>query len=127
MLRSTETISSKVEEGVAAIKSTAESLEPITKNLVRTTQIVNDRVEELDQFIGETLHTVQLEFMHIHDTFQLAMRRAEQAIEILRDSVLAPINEAGAIVRAVRMGLDVLFRRRKNLSVYSQDDDEMFI
>lgn len=127
MLRSTEAISAKVEEGVAAIKNTAESLEPITKNLVHASQVVNDRVVELDQFVGETMRTVRLEFMHIQDTFQLAMRRAEQAIEILRDSVLAPINEATAIARAVRMGLDVLFRRRKNISFSSQDDDEMFI
>ena len=108
------------------IKSTAESLKPITQNLVHTTQIVHNRVVELDQFLGETTRTAQLEFMRIQDTFQLAMRRAEQAIETLRDSILAPINEASAVVRAVRTGLDVLFRRRRNPSLSAQDD-EMFI
>jgi hypothetical protein len=56
----------------------------------------------------------------------MAMRRAEQAIETLRDSILLPINEASAVVRAVRTGIDVLFRRRRNPSVSAQDD-EMFI
>jgi hypothetical protein len=126
MLGHAQIISSRVEEGVSAIKSTAESLKPITQNLVHTTQLVHNRVVELDRFLGETTRTAQLEFMHIQDTFQLAMRRAEQAVEALRDSILAPINEANAIARAVRIGLDVLFRRRRNPSISAQDD-EMFI
>ncbi len=126
MLKHAQSVSSRVEEGVAALKNTAESLKPITQNLVHATQIVHSRVVELDQFIGETTRTAQLEFMRIQDTFQLAMRRAEQAIETLRDSILAPINEASAVVRAVRTGVDVLFRRRRSPSISAQDD-EMFI
>jgi hypothetical protein len=126
MLRNAQNISSKVEEGVATIKSTAESFKPITQNLVHASQIVHNRAVELDQFIGETTRTAQLEFMRIQDTFQLAMRRAEQAIETLRDSILTPINEASAVVRAVRTGVDVLFRRRRSPSISAQDD-EMFI
>jgi hypothetical protein len=126
ILKNVQIISSRIEEGVATIKDTAESLKPITQNLVHTTQIVHNRAVELDQFVGETIRTAQLEFMHIQDSFQLAIRRAEQAVEILRDSILAPINEATAVVRAVRTGIDVLFRRRRNPSISTQDD-EMFI
>jgi hypothetical protein len=32
-----------------------------------------------------------------------------------------------AVVRAVRIGMDVLFRRRRNPSSISAQDDEMFI
>ena len=81
----------------------------------------------MDQFIGETTRSAQLEFMRIQDTFQLAMRRAEQAIDTLKDSILAPISEVNAVVRAVRIGIDVLFRRRRNPSSISAQDDEMFI
>ena len=81
----------------------------------------------MDQFIGETTRTAQLEFMRIQDTFQLAMRRAEQAIETLKDSILAPISEVNALVRAVRIGMDVLFRRQRKPSSISAQDDEMFI
>ena len=126
MLKNAQIVSSRVEEGVSAIKSTAESLKPITQNLVHATQIVHNRVVEMDEFIGETTRTAQLEFMRIQDTFQLAMRRAEQAIETLRDSILTPINEASAVVRAFRTGIDVLFRRRRSPSISAQDD-EMFI
>lgn len=127
MLKNAQIVSSRVEEGVSAIKSTAESLKPITQNLVHATQIVHNRVVEMDEFIGETTRTAQLEFMRIQDTFQLAMRRAEQAIDALKDSILAPISEVNAVVRAVRIGMDVLFRRRRNPSSISAQDDEMFI
>lgn len=126
MLRNAQSMASNVEQAVSTLKSTAESLKPITQNLVQSTQIVHSRVVELDRFIGETTRTAQLEFMRIQDTFQMAMRRAEQAIETLRDSILLPINEASAVVRAVRTGIDVLFRRRRNPSASAQDD-EMFI
>ena len=126
MLRNAQSMASNVEQAVSTLKSTAESLKPITQNLVQSTQIVHSRVVELDRFLGETTRTAQLEFMRIQDTFQMAMRRAEQAIETLRDSILMPINEASAVVRAVRTGIDVLFRRRRNPSVSAQDD-EMFI
>ena len=127
MLKNAQIISSRVEEGLSTIKSTAESLKPITQNLVHLTQIVHNRVVEMDQFIGETTRTAQLEFIRIQDTFQLAMRRAGQAIETLKDSILAPISEVNAVVRAVRIGIDVLFRRRRNPSSISAQDDEMFI
>jgi flagellar biosynthesis protein FliP len=127
LLRNAEIISARIQEGVSTIKSTAESLKPITQNLVHTTRVVHNRVVELDQFIGETTRTAQLEFMRIQDTFQLATRRAEQARETLRDSILAPINEVNAVARAIRIGLDVLFRRRRNPSSTSAQDDEMFI
>jgi len=127
MLKNAQIVSSRVEEGVSAIKSTAESLKPITQNLVHATQVVHNRVVEMDEFIGETTRSAQLEFMRIQDTFQLAMRRAEQAIDTLKDSILAPISEVNAVVRAVRIGMDVLFRRRRNPSSISAQDDEMFI
>lgn len=127
MLKNAQIVSSRVDEGLSTIKSMAESLKPITQNLAHATQIVHNRVVEMDQFIGETTRTAQLEFMRIQDTFQLAMRRAEQAIDTLKDSILAPISEVNAMVRAVRIGLDVLFRRRRNPSSISAQDDEMFI
>ena len=127
LLRNAEVISSKVEEGLTTIKSTADSLRPITQNLVGTTQIVHNRVVELDNFLAEATRTARQEIMRIQDIVQSASRRAEETLDILRDSVLAPVNEISAVVRAIRVSLDVLFRRRKNPSNASAQDEEMFI
>ena len=127
LLRNAEIISSKVEEGLTILKSTAESLKPITQNLVGTTQIVHNRVVDIDNFLAEATGTARLELARIRDTIQLASNRAEEAIGILRDNVLAPVNEINAIARAIRVGVDVLFRRRRNPSNASAQDEEMFI
>jgi hypothetical protein len=127
LLRNAEIISSKVEEGLTTLKSTAESLKPITQNLVGTTQIVHNRVLDIDDFLAEATGTARLELARIRDTIQLASNRAEEAIGILRDNVLAPVNEINAIARAIRVGVDVLFRRRRNPSNASAQDEEMFI
>lgn len=127
LLRNAEVISSKVQEGLTTIKNTAESLKPITQNLAGTTEIVHNRVVELDNFLADATRTAQLEIARIQDIIETTSRRAEETVEILRNSVLAPVNEIGAIVRAIRVSLDVLFRRRRNPSNASAQDEEMFI
>ncbi len=127
LLKNVEVISSKVGEGLATIKGIAETLKPIGEKLADTTEIIHRRVTELDNFLAETTDTARLEILRIQDTIQFASRRAEEAVELLHRSVLAPVNEINAIASAIRVGLDVLFRRRRNPSGPSAQDGEMFI
>jgi hypothetical protein len=127
LLRNIEIVSSKVEEGLTAIKSTAEGLKPITQNLVGTTQIVHKRVMALDDFLAEATRVARTEIARMQNTIQFASRRAEETVELLQDTVLAPINEVSAIARAIRVSLNALFRRRRNPSNTSAQDEEMFI
>ena len=76
--------------------------------------------------MAEATATARREMRHIQDTVHLATTKVEQTIELVHSSILAPLNEASAITRAVRVGLDVLFRRGKNRSATAQDE-EMFI
>ncbi len=127
LLRNAEIVSSKVEEGVTAIKNVADSLKPATQNLVSATQIVHDRVIDIDNLLAELTDNARLEIARVQDTIRFASRQATEAIEIVKTSILAPVSEIGAIARGVRVALDVLFRRRRNPSNASAQDDEMFI
>lgn len=127
LLRNAEIVSSKVEEGLANFKNFTDSLKPATQNLVSTTQIVHDRVIDIDNLLAEVMDNARLEMARVQDTIRIASRRAEEAIEVVKTSILAPVNEIGAIARAVRVALDVLFRRRRNPSTTSAQDEEMFI
>jgi methyl-accepting chemotaxis protein len=127
VLRNAESVSAKAEESLNAVKSVAEGLKPITENIANTTKIVHQRVTELDAFVAETTRTARLEILRIQDTIEIATRRAQETVELLHSSILAPINEINAISRALRVGLDVLFRRRKTPSGSSAQDEEMFI
>jgi len=128
LAKNVEVVSAKVDEGVTAIKGLAESVKPIVERLANTTDVLHKRVLELDDFLASAVRTARLEILRIQDTIQTATRRAEETMELLRKSILAPLNEVNAIIRAIRVGLDVLFRqRRRSPSGTSAQDEEMFI
>jgi hypothetical protein len=126
LLRHIEFVSAKVDEGATTIKGFAEGLEPIREKLSTTTDIIHNRVAELDLFLAETADSFRQEVLRIQDTIKSASLKAEQTMERLHKSLLGPVNEVSAISRAIRVAIDVLFRRRRSLSGSTQDE-EMFI
>lgn len=127
LLREVESVSKKVDEGLTSIKAMGEGLKPIKDRLSETTSIVYKRVAELDVFLAEVTHSARLGMLRIQDTIDSATRRTEETLRILHNSILAPLNEITAITQGVRAGLDILFRRRRNPSSTSLQDEEMFI
>jgi hypothetical protein len=125
LLRNIGVISAKVDEGLAVIKDTAEGLKPIRDNLVNTTEIIHSRVTEIDLFLEETAYMARQQILRVQESIQAAIQRAEQTLDLLHKSLLAPLNEVNAISRAIRVAVDVLFRRRRNPD--SAQDEEMFI
>ena len=124
--RNIDLISAKAEGCLTAIKDVAEGLKPIRAKLAETTDIIHNRVTELDVFLADTTKTARLEILRIQDTIQTASEKAEHTLDLLRKSVFAPVTELSAIARGIRVALDVLFRQRKNPSRSAQDE-EMFI
>jgi hypothetical protein len=127
LLRNAEDVSAKVGVGFDAIKDIAESIKPINDNIADAAEIVRNRVAELDSFLADATRTAQREILRIQDTIEIARRRVQETVELLHTGILAPVNEINAIGRALRVGLDVFFRRRKNPSDTAAQDEEMFI
>jgi hypothetical protein len=127
LLRNVEVVSEKVSEGLTAVRSVADDLKPITQKLASTVEIVHHRVKEADAFLAEATSTARLEILRIQDTIHDASRQAQETIDLLRNGILAPLSEINAIARAIRVAVDVLFRRRRAPSETSALDEEMFI
>jgi hypothetical protein len=127
LLKHVEIISEKVNEGLAVVKSVGQDLKPITEKLADATDIVHTRVKEIDVFLAEITGSARLEILRVQETFHDASRRIQETIELLRSGILTPLNEINAISRAIRVAIDVLFRRRKSPSEASGLDEEMFI
>jgi hypothetical protein len=127
LLRHAENVSSKVDEGLNTIKGISDDFQPIREKLANTTDVIHKRVLELDAFLSDTVRTAQLEILRIQDTIQIATRRTQETIELLHSGILSPINEINAIKRGLTVALDVLLRRKKNLSNAPAQDEEMFI
>jgi len=125
LLRNFAVVSAKVDEGLSTVKDFVDGLKPIRDKLAITTEIIHDRVTELDAFLAETASTARLEILKIQDTIQAASQKAEETIESMRKNLLAPFSEISAISRAVRVAMDVLLRRGRFRG--SAQDEEMFI
>jgi len=126
LLKNVGAISARVDEGVAAVKGVAEGLKPIRDKLADSTEIVHNRIAEVDAFLAETTDTVRQEIRRIQDGIHAVTQKVQQTLELLHKSLLAPLNEIGAVTRAINVAVDVLFRRRKRPSSSAQDE-EMFI
>jgi hypothetical protein len=124
-LRNANEISAKVDLTFNVIKETAEGFKPVRDKLVDTTEIIHGRVLEIDRFLAETSDMARQQIVGIQESFQAAIQKAEETLDLLHQSLLAPINEINAISRAVQVAIDVLFRRRRNPG--SAQDEEMFI
>ena len=120
-----QVVSGKVDEGVRAIKGMAEGFKPIRDKLEDTADIIRNRVSELDGFIAEIANTARQEVLRIQDIVQSASEKVEETLELIRQGLLAPFNEINAISRAIRIAMDVLFRRQRKRG--SVQDEEMFI
>jgi hypothetical protein len=127
LLKNAAIVSEKVQEGLAVVKDVARDLKPITEKLADATAIVHNRVIEIDGFLAEVTGSARMEIVRVQETFRDASYRIQETIELLRNGILTPLNEINAISRAIRVAIDVLFRRRKGPSSPSGMDEEMFI
>jgi phage-related protein len=127
LLGNIEAISGKADEALATIKEIGNGVKPITGRLSDTTDVIYKRVAEVDAFLAETTNAARVEILRIQAIIDSASRRVEEIFETVQNSILAPINEIAAIARGIRVGLDMLFRRRRNPAGTSPHDEEMFI
>jgi methyl-accepting chemotaxis protein len=120
-----QVVSGKVEEGVGAIKGLAEGFKPIRDKLEDASDIIHNRVSDLDGIVAEIANTARAEVLRIQDIVQSGSEKVEETLELMRRSLLAPFNEINAISRAIRVAVDVLLRRKRTPG--SAHDEEMFI
>lgn len=127
LVKNVDALSEKVEQLLAAIKGMADGMHLLQENLTSASAIVQKRVADLDSFLAEITDAARLQVVRIQDVVDTASRRVEETIEVLQNSVLAPVSEVNAIVRGIKVGLDVLLRKRKSPSSSTSQDEEMFI
>ncbi len=127
LLKTVDTLSGRMDELLTTVKAFTEKFNTMQKNITATTEIVQKRVADFDSFLGETADAARLQVARIQQTVDNASRRVEETFDLLHDRVLTPVHEVSAIITGIRVGLDVLTRRRKRPVNPSQLDEEMFI
>jgi hypothetical protein len=97
------------------------------ENLTAASAVVHRRVVELDAFLEETTDAARKQISRLQETVDNTTRVVEDTFDQLHDRVLAPIHEISAILTGIKVGLEVLTRRRGRPVNPSRQDEEMFI
>jgi hypothetical protein len=122
---------------LASAKAVAEATKSVRENLTSTTGlvhkravaldgIVEKRVADVDSFLQESTDFARDQLSRMQDVIDRSSGRIDETFDLLHKGILTPLNELNAIVTGLRVGLDVLFRRRSP-STRIHQDEEMFI
>ena len=126
--KNVETFSEKMEQMLGNFRSMADGIRSLQENLTATSAIIHKRATELDAFVAEVTDIARLQVLRVQDVIDIASRRVEETIDLLRNGVLAPVTEAAAIIHGVKAGLNVfLGKQKKRPSSSTLQDEEMFI
>jgi hypothetical protein len=127
VVRDLRDLTTKANDALMMIKTVGEGINSLRENVEKTMTIVHNRVESLDAFLGETTDIARLEILRLQDTIDNSARKVDEAFDMLRNSILAPISEINAIARGIRTGIDFLFKKRRGVSRAFHEDGELFI
>jgi hypothetical protein len=127
LLRHVGRVSAKIEDTLAIITSIADIVKPVVQKLNESAEIVHERILDLNYFLGEVTDKARLEISELQEAVHDAVQRAQEAISILRDNLLTPIHQINAITQAIRVAMDMLFRKRKKPSSPSSMEDDLFL
>lgn len=139
-----ETLSGKADEALAAAqealaeaKAWANSTKQVRENLTSVTglmqkraveldKVVETRVADLDSFLQESTEFARGQLSRMEGVIDRSADRIDETFDIVHKGILTPLTELNAIVMGLKVGLDVLFRRRRPSTKIHQDE-EMFI
>jgi methyl-accepting chemotaxis protein len=125
------------QEALGEVNSVAEATRQVRENLTSTADLVHKRavaldgiverrVADVDSFLQETTEFARGQLSRMENVIDRSAERIDETFDIVHKGILTPLNELNAIVMGLKVGLDVLLRRRRPSTKIHQDE-EMFI
>jgi ABC-type transporter Mla subunit MlaD len=109
----------------------SESREPvrtIITNLAGISTMLRERSMQVDAVVAELVDRSRAQIIRVDQMVTGMVEKVGTTADAMERGVLAPLNEASAVIKGVQKGLDVLFsRRRAATASESTHDDQMFI
>jgi hypothetical protein len=94
------------------LENSRATFDKIGSNLVDVMQLTRNRAGRIDEVVGEVADRARLQALRFDRLIQDTVEKVEQTTSVVQKNILAPIQEASAVIRGVRSGLEFLFTRR---------------
>jgi ABC-type transporter Mla subunit MlaD len=112
-------------------KFLADSRDPvrtITSNLAEISVMLRNRTTQVDAVVAELMDRSRLQVIRVDQMLTGMLGKVETTAETVERGVLAPLNEASAVIKGVQKGLEVLFSRRRTATASeARNEEQMFI
>ncbi len=122
-----EVFTAGLSELLEILKPLAQNIQTIQQHVAATTETVHKRVKDLDGFLQDSTDAARLQIARIQDLVETVSKQVEETFYIIQKGLLTPVTEASAIVRGVKVGLEIFLRGRQRPTHASHQDEEMFI
>ena len=104
------------------------NIDKFGSNLVTLTEMTRDRAGHLDSLVSEVSDRARLQVLRIDHVIQDTINRIEETTRVVQRNVLVPIQEASALIRGVRSGLEFFFdRRSQHPGTKPAGEEQLFI
>lgn len=110
------------------IANSREPLRTVTLNLAEISQTVRERTLNLDALLEEVVSKSRLQLIRADQALTDILQKVETTSSTIQQTILGPVQEASAVIKGVRSGLEFLFaRRRSGSGTDAPQDEQMFI
>src|SRR5271169_4297917 len=93
--------------------NTREPLRTVSSNLADISEMLRERSTQVDAVMEDFVDKSRLQIIRADQLLSNLADKVETTTEKIQQTVLAPINEFSALVKALQSGLDFLFFRRR--------------
>ena len=110
------------------VNNSREPLRNITANLAEISRILRDRTTNVDVLAGELVDKSRMQIVRVDQMVSDLVEKVEKTADAVQRGVLGPIQEASAVLKGVRSGLEFLFSHRRVVDVReATQDEQLFI
>ena len=110
------------------VNNSREPLRTITTNLADISRMLRDRTSHVDALAADLVDKSRLQIIRVDQMVSDLVERVEKTADAVQRGVLGPLQEASAVIKGVRSGLEFLFSKRRVVDVReATQDEQLFI
>jgi hypothetical protein len=116
-------------QSVAGILADArEPVRTLIANLAEISNVLRDRTGQVDRVVAELVERSRLQIIRADQMISDLAEKVGSTAQAVERQVMVPIQEAAAVIKGVRSGLEFLLsRRRAPRAAEATQDEQMFI
>jgi len=104
-----------------------ERIRSIMGDASEITHLARGEAQKVDRVVTDAIERLRLQVIHADQILTGTLEVIEETGEKVRKSVITPVNQVSALLKGIKVGLDVIRGRRGASSDGVPQDEELFI